>query len=283
MNGIARALRGEFYLLTHRSSIRRAHLLVAVVAILHVVGSMWMLQVEASLQGVRVDELAASNFWPRLAAGTRAAMYFVELLVLALIAGSFPREIASGVARDPATRRISRGALIGARSLGALLLPFSLYITAVLGAALPSWFLFDRGPVVEDGDILLDEAEILEPVMMALVHGLPAALALGAFACLLSVAFHRGVVASGVGLGVVLATGIFHEAMGDAAPLWFADTLAGFGPDSFLEQAAGFSQGMLNYYPESFNAVVETGWWAPLYALVISVCAAILVFRRRSL
>ena len=138
-------------------------------------------------------------------------------------------------------------------------------------------------PVVEDGDILLDEAEILEPVMMALVHGLPAALALGAFACLLSVAFHRGVVASGVGLGVVLATGIFHEAMGDAAPLWFADTLAGFGPDSFLEQAAGFSQGMLNYYPESFNAVVETGWWAPLYALVISVCAAILVFRRRSL
>ena len=119
--------------------------------------------------------------------------------------------------------------------------------------------------------------------MLALVHGLPAVLALGAFACLLSVVFQRGVVASGVGLGVVLATGVFHEALGDAAPLWFADTLAGFGPDSFLEQAAGFSQGLLNYYPESFNAVVATGWWAPLPALVISVYAGLLVFRRRSL
>ena len=283
MSGFVRALRGELYLLSHRSSIRRAHLLVAVVAILHVMGSMWMLQVEARLEDIRADQLAAWNFWPRLAAGTRAAMYFVELLVLALIAGSFPREIAGGVARDPATRRISRGALLGARAIGALLLPFSLYLTAVLAAALPCWLLFDRGPVVEDGDILLDEVEILEPVVLALVHGLPSVLALGAFACLLSVIFHRGVVASGVGLGIVLATEVFHEALGDAAPLWFADTLAGFGPDSFLEQAAGFSQGLLNFYPESFNVVVAAGWWAPLPALTLSVYAALLVFRRRSL
>ncbi|MCH2101302.1 MAG: hypothetical protein MK209_05220 [Planctomycetes bacterium] len=283
MSGFARALRGELYLLTRRSSVRRAHLLVVVVAILHVMGSMWVLQVEAGLEGIPADELAAWNFWPRLAAGARAAMYFVELLVLALIAGSFPREIAGGVTRDPATRRISRRALLGARAIGALLLSFSLYGTAVLAAAFPSYLLFDRGPVMEDGDILLEELEILEPVVMALVHGLPSVLALGAFACLLSVAFHRGVVASGVGLGMVLATGIFHEAFGDAAPLWFADTLAGFGPDSFLEQAAGFSQGLLNFYPESFNAVVDTGWWSPLPALVLSVYAALFIFHRRAL
>lgn len=283
MSGFTRALRGELFLLTYRSSIRRAHLLVAVVAVLHVLGSMWMLRLEAGLQDVRPEDLAAWNFWPRLAEGTRAAMYFVELLVLALVAGSFPREIAAGVVRDPVTRQISRPALMGARVVGALLLPASLYLTAILGALLPTWLLFDRGPVVEDGDILLDEVEILEPVVHALVHGLPAVLALGAFACLLSVVFQRGVVATGVGLGVVLATGVFHEALGDAAPLWFADTLAGFGPDSFLEQAAGFSQGLLNYYPESFNAVVTAGWWAPWPALALAAYLGLLVFRRRAL
>lgn len=283
MNGFLRALRGELYLLTHRSSIRRAHLLVAVVAILHVLGSMWLLRLDAGMQDVRPEDLAAWNLWPRLAAGSRAAMYFVELLVLALIAGSFPREISGGVVRDPATRRISRGSLLLARGIGALILPVSLYLTAVFAALLPSWLLFDAGPVMEEGDILLDEVDILEPVVLSLVHGLPAVIALGAFACLLSVIFHRGVVATGVGLGIVLATGIFHDTLGESAPLWFADTLAGFGPDSFLEQSAGFSQGLLNFYPESFNAVVSTGWWAPIPALLLSLYAALLVFRRRAL
>ena len=283
MSGFLRAFQGELFLLSHRSSVRRAHLLVVVVAVLHVLGSMWLLQAEAQLDDIRADTLAAWNFWPRWAAGSRAAMYFVELLVLALIAGSFPREISGGVVRDPATRGISRTALMTARTLGALLLPCSLYLTAAVAAFVPSWLLFDMGPVVEDGDILLDELEIQEPVVLAMLHGFPAIVALGAFACLLSVVFQRGVVASGVGLGVVFATGIFHESLGDAAPLWFADTLAGFGPDSFLEQAAGFSQGLLDYYPESFDAVVATGWWAPLPALFLSAYAALLVFRRRAL
>ena len=102
MSGFLRAFQGELYLLSHRSSVRRAHLLVVVVAVLHVLGSMWLLQAEARLDDIRADTLAAWNFWPRWAAGSRAAMYFVELLVLALIAGSFPREISGGVVRDPA-------------------------------------------------------------------------------------------------------------------------------------------------------------------------------------
>ena len=112
---------------------------------------------------------------------------------------------------------------------------------------------------------------------------MPAILALGAFAVALSVAFRKGVVAVGVGLGIVLSARILHEPLGESAPWFFADTLAGLGPDSFLEQAAGFSLGLSNYYPESFDAVVAKGWYAPLPTLAAFIIAALLLFRRRSL
>lgn len=283
MSGFARALRGELYLLTHRRSVRRAFLFIALVGLVYVLGSMAILKATAGSQDLAPEQLAAWNFWPQWAAASRAALYFVELLILAHVAGSLPREVAAGVTRDPVTRRISRRSFVLARSLGALLYATGLYLVAVAAAFVPSWLLFDAGPVVEDGDILLDEVEILEPVVLALLHGLPAVLALAAFAALLSVACTRGVVASGIGLGAVLATGIFHDALGSFAPFLFLDTLPGFGPDSFLEQAGGFAQGLLNYYPESFNTVVAAGWWAPIPALVVAVYATLLVFRRRAL
>lgn len=284
MSGFLRALQGELYLLTRRSSVRRAHLLVFAVAVLHVVGSIAWLHLQAAQQEVRPEQLADWNLWPRLAAGARTALYFVELLVLALIAGGLPREIAAGVAREPLTRRISRRAFAGARVLASVLLATSLYLTAVASALLASWLLFDAGPVVDvDGMILFDEVDVMEPVVEALVHGLPSVLALACFACLLSVALARGVLAVGVGLGIVLATGVFRELLGEAAPFWFADTLPGFGPDSFLEQAAGFARGLANYYPQSYDQIATIGWWAPWPVVVLAGWASVLVFRRRAL
>ncbi len=283
MSGFWRAFRGELYLLRSRRSIRRAHLLVAVVAILHVVGSFFLLKAQAGMEGVEPADLAGWNFWPRIAAGARAAMYFVEVVVLALIAGSFPTEIAGGVVRDPLVRRISRPALTLARSFAALILPLTLYATAVAFAWMTSAALFDPGPILDEGDIILDEIDVKEPVQLALLHGLPAIFALGAFAVALSVAFRKGVVAVGVGLGLVLSARILHEPLGEKAPWFFADTLAGLGPDSFLEQAAGFALGFGNYYPESFNDVVDKGWYAPLPTLAAFIIAALILFRRRSL
>jgi len=284
MNGFLRAFRGELYLYTHRRSVRRAHLLVAIVAIVHVLGWMLILKGQASVDDLAPELVEGWNFWPRFAASCRAALYLVELLVIALVAGSFPSEIKHGVTRDPVTRGISRGAYAAARGCSAVLLPASLYVVAVVCSAMTAWIFFDAGPLLDqDGTVHMDEAAIMQPVVLAVLHGLPAMLALSGFACLLSVVFQRGVVAAAAGVGVLLGTDMFHEALGDAAPLWFADTLPGFGPDSFLEQAAGFARGLQNYYPESFDAVVATGWWAPLPVFVLSFYVTILVFRRRAL
>ncbi len=123
MTGFLRALRGELFLLRSRRSIRRAHIMVALVAVLHVIGSYFILQAQAGVDDLKPEDIAGWNFWPRVAASSKAAMYFVEVVVLALIAGSFPSEISGGVARDPLVRRISRPALTVARSLAAMILP----------------------------------------------------------------------------------------------------------------------------------------------------------------
>jgi len=281
--GFWRAFKGELYLLRCRRSVRRAHILVLLVAVFHVIGSYFLLQAQAGVQDINPEDMAGWNFWPRLAASARAAMYFVEVVVLALIAGSFPAEISDGVVRDPMVRRISRVALTFARLVSAMILPLTLYGVAIAGSWLTAAAFFDPGPILEEGDILLDEADVKEPILLALAHGLPPIFALGAFAVALSVAFRKGVVAVGVGLGFLLSARILQEPLGAKAPWFFADTLAGMGPDSFLEQAAGFSLGFGNYYPESFNDIVDLGWYASLPSLAAFMIAAVLLFRRRSL
>jgi hypothetical protein len=281
--GVWRAVRGELYLLLRRRSVRRAHLLIAVVAILHVIGSVFLLQAQAGLKDLPVEQLAGWNLWPRLAASSRAAMFLVEVTVLALVAGGLPREIDAGITRDPLTRQISRSAYVLARSLSGLLLPLTLYLLAVACAWGTSAIFFDPGPVLDDGDIILDEADISQPIKDALLHGIPSILALGAFSSLLSVSFRRGVVAVGCGLGVVLLARVVQEPLGEQAPWFFADTLAGLGPDSFLEQAAGYSLGFMDFYPQEFDAKVAIGWIAPLPTIGLCILLAGLLFRRRSL
>jgi hypothetical protein len=281
--GVWRALRGELYLLLRRRSVRRAHLLIALVALLHVVGSYFWLQAQAELKDIPVEQLSGWNFWPRLAASSRAAMYLVEVTVLALVAGGLPREIDAGITRDPLTRQISRSAYLLARSLSGLALPLSLYLVAVGTAWGASAIFFDPGPVLDKGDLILDEADIRKPILEALLHGIPSLLALGAFSTLLSVLFRRGVVAVGCGLGVVLLARVLQEPLGDQAPWFFADTLAGLGPDSFLEQAAGYALGFMDFYPQEFDAKVAIGWIAPLPTIGLCILLAGLLFRRRSL
>ncbi len=276
-----RALRGEFYLLTHRRAVRWAILLVALVPLLQIFTSLLILRAEAAADGKPFADLAGWNFWPRLAHGSRAGMYFVELLVIGLVAGGLPREISLGVVRDPLTRGIARSSLILARLLSSLFLALLLYGVVVVVAWGMSALLFDPGAIMDDGFIMLEEAEISGPVTQALLHAIPSLLALAGLATLLGVLFRRGVLAAGCGIGLILLVGAVHEALGSAAPWLFLDTLAGLGPDSFLEQAAGFAEGYSNFYAESFDTVVAAGWVAPLPALALTIVGAWWAFRRR--
>lgn len=282
MKGFARALGGELYLWSAKSSVRWAHLGVAALAAGTVLWGRALLGLRQGLGGGGPGEAAAWNFWPQFTDGARVGSFLVEVLVLILIGGALPREIGLGAARDPLVRGISRPAFVAARACIAVLLPLTLAVCAIGAAAGTAALLFDAGDIVEDGDVLLEAAELDGHVLRALVHGLPPLLALAAVALAFSTVGRHAVVAVGAGLLLVLAPRFLHEASGVAAPWIFPNFLSGLGVDSYLAHVATWAQGYSDAMPMTFDAVVAAGWIAPWPATVLAWAAAMLCFARRA-
>lgn len=273
MKGFARALRGEIYLWTRKRSWRWSLFGVLLLA----AGRVALGRLTAS------PASGAWNFWPQFAAGTRTGLFLAELLTVILLASSLPREIALGAARDPLVRGMSRSAFIAARAVIALLFPLSLVVAALLGAGGAGALLFDAGDIIEEGDVLLVVAEenLDGHVARAILHGLPPLLALSAVALALSALCRHAVIAVGLALVLILLPAFLHDTLGGFAPWFLGDTLAGLGADSYLARIAQFAQGYTSAFPESFDAVIATGWIAPWPGLILGWALAILFFRRR--
>ncbi|MFK5955019.1 MAG: hypothetical protein QM477_01085 [Planctomycetota bacterium] len=283
MMGFWRAFQGEIYLLRKRRTVRWVHFGVFLVAVLFVAGSRLKLGIMMAAGSGGPTEVGAWNFWPQFAEGTRAGLYLVEISILLLLAGGLPREIRSGSIRDPLSRRISRNAYTAARCLIGLILPLSLYLFALLGAALAASVLFDAGDIMEDGEVLLSivDDQVAFHLYRSMLHAVPPLLALGLFSVWMSTAFRTGVAAVGVGLGVILAPTLLHSVLGDRAPWLFTDLLPALGPDSYLQRTAGFAAGYADAYPYEFDEVVKLGWFTPWPAFLIAGAGAILMFRRK--
>lgn len=283
MKGFARALRGEAFLWRTKRSVRWAHFGVAALAAATVAWGRVLVGLRAGL-GEGGPGQGAWNFWPQFAGGARAGFFLVELLSLILIAGSLPREIGLGAARDPLVRGISRSAFVAARACIALLLPLTLALCAVGAAAGTAALLFDAGDVLEGEDVLISVAEdgLDAHLRLALLHGLPPLFALAAVGLLLSALLRHPVAAVGAGLMLALAPRLLHDPLGAKARWFFPDTLAGLGADSYLERIALFAQGYSDAFPMTFDAVIRAGWIAPWPALALAWIAAVAAFARRA-
>ncbi|MCX8228707.1 MAG: hypothetical protein OTJ44_01985 [Planctomycetota bacterium] len=283
MTGLWRSFSAELYLLRQRKGFRIGILLVAFAAILRIGVALLLFRLGESAGNGGPEDHATWNFWPQLAHGARTALFFAELLLLGLVAGALPREVDSGAARDPFSRRISRSAFMTSRILSSLCVAILFWLVALGAAWLTASLLFEAGDIMEGGDLYLEESEVTGPIYAAFWHALPPMLALATLATLLSAALRRGVVAAGVCFGLILLPGIFHDTLGSIAPWFFADTLAGFGEDSFLAEAAGFASAIAQAYPADFDAIVEIGWIASWPAILCFALLALLTFRRRPL
>ncbi|MHC4380098.1 MAG: hypothetical protein ACYSU1_03280 [Planctomycetota bacterium] len=284
MTGLWRAFRGELFLLKNRKSVLWMHVGVLLVAALYVAGSRLKLELLHAAGGGGAAEVGAWNFWPQFGAGTRAGLFLVEIAVLLLLAGGLPREIRAGAVRDPLSRGISRAAFTCSRCLVAVILPITLYACALVGAATMAAILFDAGDIMEDGEVLLSIADdqVADHLYRSMLHAVSPLLALGLFSVWMATAFRTGVAAVGVGLGVMLAPTLLHDAFGDRAPWLFTDLLPGIGPDSFLARTSAFAAGFSDAYPLEFDAVVKLGWFTPWPAFAIATAAALLMFRRKA-
>ena len=283
MSGFQRALLGEWFLLTRRKGMRWALALVALAAFGRVAVGYLLFRLQESAGGGGMAAHAAWNFWPQFALGARAAMFLAELMLLGWVVSSLPREIASGAARDPLSRQISRSAFMSARMLSGLGAGLVLWFMAIATAWLSAQVFFDPGDIMEGGDLYLEQAEVRGPIYASVLHALPPLLALGALATFLSAFCRRSVLAAGAGLICVLLPGIFHDSLGSFAPWLFADTLGGFGEDSFLVESAGFASAIAQAYPANFDEIVKVGWIAPWPTLLVFGLFSLLAFRKRPL
>ncbi len=283
MKGLGRSLRGELYLLRHRRSVMLMHIGVFALAALYVAGSRIKLELVKAAGGGGFGEVGAWNFWPQFGDGTRAGLFLVEIATIIFLAGGLPREIASGAVRDPLARGISRSAFTLSRCIVALILPLTMFICAVGGAAASAAVLFDAGDIMVGGDVIfvIEEEGIDLLLYKAMSHAILPLLALALFCVWMSTTFRHGVAGVGVGLAVMLAPAILHDTLGDNAPWLFADVLPAMGPDSFLKEAVDRAAGFSDAYPYSFEEIVDIGWLSPMPALLVSLVFALLMFRRK--
>ena len=282
MNAFLRALRGELYVSVHRRPLRWAHLAVLGHGFLHACVMRLVLGLRLGADG-GFGSVGEWNFWPQFSAATRSAMFLAELLVAVVVASGLAREIGSGAVRDPLSRSLSRGTLLTAKAVVALLLPLGLYVCALLGAAAGAGLWFEAGDSIEGGIVRFSEAEDILPVVHeALLHAVLPLLALAATALACSTLFARATAAVGVTLGVLLTPTLFGAMLGERAAWLYSDVLPGFGPDSYLQVAARWSAGYNDAFPASFDRIVAIGWLSPLPAVAVFLFLALFRFRSRA-
>jgi hypothetical protein len=280
MNAFLRALRGELYVWSHRRPLRWAHLAVFAHAFLYACVMRLVLGLRLGDEG-GFGSVGEWNYWPQFVGAARSALFLAELLIAVVVASSLAREIDSGAVRDPLARRLSRGTLLGAKAVVALLLPLTLYACAVGGAAAGAGLLFESGDSIEDGIVRFEEAADIIPVVQeALWHGILPLMALAATALACSALFARVTLSVGVTLGILLTPTLFRGMLGERAAWLYADVLPAFGPDSYLQVAARWSAGYNDAYPASFDRVVAVGWLSP--PIAVGVFLAVALFRVRS-
>lgn len=285
MSAIFRVFRAEGYrLLRARAS---GAILVALFAVsgLRVVASWIALGTE---RAERVAEGRAplttaqsGDAWAPFVEGWRAGLILVALVLLIHAARGLAGDRRRGLLRLALTRGASRVSLVLGRVLLAPFLIVVLVAVTGAGAYLGAHFLFDFGPLVEDGYELLSVAELTRELRLAILVTLPPLLALYAFGIVVSSMCRTAAQAVGLSLTLFLAFDLFKEALGQAQYWVFAAFTPSFLDGSAMNEMAGMARG---FSDAGFSAeLVRMNLWLPLPEAAILVVLASLVLSRRSL
>ena len=144
-----------------------------------------------------------------------------------------------------------------------------------------SGWLWEFGPIVEDGFELISEAEIREEIGLGLqlaIVPIPAAIAFG---LLISVSAQSTTQAITTALGITLAIDIFKSTLGDFSFYLYATFQPSLLDQSYLQDVSrivrGFSDVLVDERMQQLNM------WVPWPTLLIFLCLALVVVQRRKL
>ncbi len=213
--------------------------------------------------------------------GLSTGLTLLVLIMVALAAHSFAFDRDTGLMRHLLIRRVSRPAVIAAKLV-------QLHLTALLALLvllLVSWlicaWLWDFGPVVEDGFELIGEKEIRAEILLGLrlaLLPLPAVVAFGMLVSVLSSSTTQAVITA---LGINLAIDLFKATLGDSAHYLYATFQPALLDQSYLGDVGNLVRGFSDVLIEPRFLTLNN--WIPLPQMAILVLLSLWLVQRRKI
>ncbi|MFT4863140.1 MAG: ABC-type transport system involved in multi-copper enzyme maturation permease subunit [Pseudohongiellaceae bacterium] len=210
--------------------------------------------------------------------GLLLGLMILGLLIVGLAAYSISIDRDTGQLRHLVIRRISRPAIV----LGKLLYLHLLASLAIGALVLASYgvsaSLWEFGPIVEDGFVLISESEIHQEISLGLRLALLPVPAAIAFGVLVSVITQTPTQAISTALGITLAIDVFKSSLGDVAYYFYASFQASLLDQSYLNDVSRLVRGFSDVLVD--NRFLEMNTWVPLPTALIFTVAAVLIIRK---
>lgn len=285
MNGFVLALRSEFYVALRTLGAK----LVIVVPSLLVLASYVFVKLgetgaaarDSLLGGSDFDAAIASNAWGHFVDGLDSGLTILGLLLVAQAAYSFSSERDTGAVRHLLIRGSSRTAIGLAKLLHLHLLALFSLLLLIMSSYVASGFLWEFGPVTEDGFELIGEAEIHAEILLGMrlaLIPLPAAIALGMLASVAANSSTQAVVSA---LGLTLALDLFKSTLGDYSYYLYATYQPALLDQSYLQDVSRLVRGYSDVLID--ERFLQMNTWAPWPALLLFAGASLVILSRRKL
>ena len=284
-NGLETAIKAEFFvsLRTFGSKlIILAPALVVVMQYLIIKLQETSAQAWDSLLGENsFDDAVAENAYGYFVDGLSTGLTMLGLLLVAQAAYSFSYERDVGAVRHLLIRRISRPSLIIAKLFHIHVLALLSLLLLMAVSYICSGWLWEFGPIVEDGFELISEAEIREEIVLGLqlaIVPIPPAIAFG---LLISVSAHSTTQAITTALGITLAIDIFKSNLGDFSHYLYATFQPSLLDQSYLQDVSRIVRGFSDVLVD--ERMLQLNRWVPWPALVIFLCLTLVIVQRRKI
>lgn len=284
-NGLKTAIKAEFYVSRRTFSsklILLAPSLVVIMQCLIIKLQETGAQARDSLLGDNsFDAAVAGNAYGHFVDGLTTALTMLGLLLVAQAAYSFSYERDVGVVRHLLIRRISRPSLIIAKLVHIHVLAILSLLLLLAVSYFFSGLLWEFGPIIEDGFVLISEAEIREEISTGLVLAIipiPAAIAFG---LLISVSAQSTTQAITTALGITLAMDIFKSMLGDFSYYLYTTFQPSLLDQSYLQDVSRIVRGYSDVLVD--ERVQQLNLWVPWPALLLFLGLALVIVQRRKI
>lgn len=287
MNGFLTALRAEMYVALRSNSTRLVVILPGIISALQLLLMGFRSATEearGALTGGGFGQAAnieGADAWGSLVDAMSTGLTVIGLTLVAYAAWTFAGDKDTGVLRHLLIRRVSRRALVMAKLAQIHILGLASVIFMLTITALAAMWLWDFGPVVEDGYELIGTDEIREEILIGLrlaLIPLPAAIAMG---LMISVLAQNSTQAITAALGITLALDIFKGVMGNISGYLYVNYQSSLLDESYLSDVSRLVRGFSDVLIDP--SVLQLNQWVPWPQMLLFVMVALLVVQWKKL